>query len=211
MIEELGHGIHRWLLRHPEWHPGEFGALVGSCLVHEGENTVLVDPLLDDEVTTQLDDLVRGEVVIAITIPYHVRNCVDALERWGGTLVGHPDIANKLPEGTPVHGDRDLPLDLVMHTLSRGKERPLELPRAKALVFGDRIVGVDGGLRYWMNDPITEQRRTWFQQTGAPALRHLLEIDFEHALVTHGEPVMDSGKPALEDALNADPWYHRPS
>ena len=36
MIEDLGHGIHRWELRHPEWHPGEFGAKVGAYLVHEG-------------------------------------------------------------------------------------------------------------------------------------------------------------------------------
>jgi hypothetical protein len=38
-----------------------------------------------------------------------------------------------------------------------------------------------------------------------------LEIDFEHALVTHGEPVMKSGHAALEDALSGEPWYHRPS
>jgi hypothetical protein len=211
VIEDLGHGIHRWRLRHPEWHPGEFGALVGCYLVHEGENTVIVDPLLDEEVQAELDPLVRGEVVIAITIPYHVRSCVQALERWGGTLVGHPDIAKRLPDRMPVHGDENLPLGLTMHRLSRGKERPLELPRAKALVFGDRIVGVDGGLRYWMSDPITEGRRAWFRRTGGPALAHLLEVDFEHALVTHGEPVMKTGKAALGDALHGDPWYHRPS
>ena len=211
MIEHLGHGIHRWELRHPEWHPGEFGAKVGAYLVHEGENTVLIDPLLDDDVIHALDDLVQGEVVIAITIPYHVRSCVEALERWGGTLVGHPDIAKRLPDGTKVHGDEDLPLGLTMHKLSRGKERPLELPSTKALAFGDRIVGVDGGLRYWMSDPITDQRRTWFRKTGAPALQPLLDIDFDHALVTHGAPVMKSGKAALGNALSGDPWYHRGS
>ena len=69
MIEAVGHGIHRWELRHPEWHPGEFGAQVGAYLVHEGENTVLIDPLLDDDVMSALDDLVRGEVVIIPTSP----------------------------------------------------------------------------------------------------------------------------------------------
>jgi hypothetical protein len=211
VIEDLGHGIHRWELRHPEWHPGEFGAKVGAYLVHEGKDTVLIDPLLDDDVMDALDDLVQGEVVIAITIPYHVRSCVEALERWGGTLIGHPDIAKRLPEGTAVHGDEDLPLGLTMHKLSRGKERPLELPSTKALAFGDRIVGAEGGLRYWMNDPITDKRRAWFRKTGAPGLRHLLDVDFEHALVTHGDPVMKSGKAALEDALSGDPWYHRGS
>jgi hypothetical protein len=179
--------------------------------VHEGADTVLIDPLLDEATTKALDDLIQGEVVIAITIPYHVRDCVAALERWGGTLIGHPDIARRLPEGTPVHGDEDLPLGLTLHKLRRGKERPLELPRTKALAFGDRIVGAEGGLRYWMNDPITDTRRAWFRKTGAPGLASLLEIDFEHALVTHGEPVMKSGKAALQNALDGDPWYHRPS
>ena len=78
-------------------------------------------------------------------------------------------------------------------------------------MFGDRIVGVEGGLRYWMSDPITDDRRAWFRRTGAPALAHLLEVDFEHALVTHGEPVMKSGRAALQDALDGEPWYHRPS
>ncbi|MDA0184430.1 hypothetical protein OJ997_29265 [Solirubrobacter phytolaccae] len=211
MIEAVAPGIHRWELRHPEWHPGEFGSKVGAYLVHEGSDTVLIDPLLDDEVTKALDPLIQGEVVIAITIPYHVRSCVEALERWGGTLVGHPDIAKRLPDGTPVHGDEDLPLGLTMHKLSRGKERPLELPRTKALAFGDRIVGVDGGLRYWMSDPITDKRRQWFRRTGAPALAHLLDVDFERALVTHGAPVIEQAKSALRDALDGDPWYHRPS
>lgn len=210
-MEDLGHGIHRWLLRHPEWHPGEFGALVGSYLIHEGANTVIVDPLLDEASTQAIDDLVQGEVVIAITIPYHVRDSAQALERWGGTLIGHPDIARRLPDGTPLHGDEHLPLNLTLHKLNRGKERPLELPLTKALVFGDRIVGVDGALRYWMNDPITEKKRAWFRKTGGPGLRQLLEIDFDHALVTHGDPVMKSGRAALEDALSGEPWYHRPS
>ena len=98
-----------------------------------------------------------------------------------------------------------------MHKLSRGKERPLELPHAKALAFGDRIVGVDGGLRYWINDPVTEKRKDFFRRVTSKQLAHLLEIDFDRALVTHGEPVMKDARRALEDALAGEPWYHRPS
>ena len=57
-----------------------------------------------------------------------------------------------------------------------------------------------------MSDPITDKRRAWFRKTGAPGLQDLLGIDYEHALVTHGDPVMKSGKAALEDALSGDPW-----
>ena len=211
-MNEVAPGIWRWELRHPEWHPRtEFGAKVACYAVHEGGGTVLIDPLLDDDATAAIDDLITGEVVIAVTIPYHVRDSAQAVSRWGGTIIGHPHVERRLPEGTPFHGDEELPLNLTMHKVTRLKERPLELPGIKALAFGDRVVGVEGGLRVWLDNPITDKRREWFRATGAPAMEHLLEIDFDRALVTHGEPVLDGGHEALRNALNGEPWYHRPT
>jgi hypothetical protein len=211
-MNELGDGIWRWTLRHPEWHPrSEFGAEVGCYAVRLDGGTLLIDPLFDGEVEAQLDAIVSGPVVVAVTIPYHVRSSAEAVRRWGGTIVGHPHVERRLPAGTPFHGDEDLPLGLVMHRVARLKERPLEIPAIKALAFGDRVVGIDGGLRVWLDRPITDARREWFRKTGAPALEHLLEIDFERALVTHGEPVLSGGRKALEDALSGEPWYHRPT
>ena len=88
---------------------------------------------------------------------------------------------------TPTRGLR-------WHPLKRGKERPLELPGRAALAFGDRIVGVEGGLRYWSMNPVTA-RRGGPSSTARPRRnwRHLLEIDFDRALVTHGEPVLRDG------------------
>ena len=37
-----------------------------------------------------------------------------------------------------------------------------------------------------------------------PALRALLELPFEHVIVSHGEPVHDRG--AYERALELPPW-----
>jgi hypothetical protein len=210
VIEDLGGGIWRWQLRHPEWHPRtEFGAKVCCYAVHEGGGTVLIDPLFGDP--AELDALIQGEVVVAVTIPYHVRSSAEAVARWGGTVIGHPHVQRRLPDGTPFHGDEDLPLGLVMHRVTRLKERPLELPGAKALAFGDRVVGLEGGVRVWLDRPITDARREWFRRTGAPALGHLLDVDFDRVLVTHGEPVLSGGKGALRDALNGEPWYHRPT
>jgi len=209
-LKQIADGIYRWELRHPDWHPRtEFGAKVACYVVHEGQDTVLVDPLFEDP--QPIDELIQGDVVVAVTIPYHVRSSAEAVKRWGGTIVGHPDVARRLPEGTPFHGDEDLPLGLKMHKVTRLKERPLELPRARSLCFGDRVVGLDGGLRVWLQEPITDQRRAWFHRTGAPAMEHLLQIDFDHALVTHGDPVLHTGHDALTDALEGDPWYHRPT
>ncbi|MDA0164022.1 hypothetical protein OM076_27365 [Solirubrobacter ginsenosidimutans] len=204
-MRQLADGLWFWTARHPEWHPrSEFGAQVGCYLAHEGGRTILIDPLLGD---ADLDPLIDGDVVVAITLPYHVRDAAVAVERWGGVVSGHPDIAGRLPDGTPFDPDAGL----AWHPLKRGKERPLELPGLRALAFGDRIVGVDGGLRYWSMNPITPARIDFFRRRTSKELAHLLEIDFDRALVTHGEPVMKDARAALENALAADPWYHRPS
>jgi hypothetical protein len=197
-MRQLADGLWYWTARHPEWHPRN--ERVGCYLAHEGGRTVLIDPLL----TEDLDDLIDGAVVVAITIPYHVRDAAAAVRRWGGVVSGHPDLAKRLPAGTPLDPDAGLR----WHTLKRGKERPLELPGLKALAFGDRIVGVDGGLRYWAQSPVTDKRKDHFRRVTSPQLAHLLEIDFERALVTHGPPVLAGGREALADALAAEPWYH---
>jgi hypothetical protein len=205
---ELAGGLWRWTAQHPDWHPsGEFGAEVGSYTAHEDGRTVLIDPLLSEETIAALDEIVTGEVVVAVTITYHVRDSAAAVARWGGVVSGHPDVERRLPEGTPFDPDADLR----WHQLKRGKERSLELPGLRALAFGDRIVGVEGGLRYWSNNKITEARRAFFHRQTSPQLRHLLDVDFDRALVTHGEPVLQDGHQALEDALTGEPWYHRPS
>ena len=189
---DLGHGIWRWTLRHPEWHPRtEFGAEVGCYAVHVDGGTVLIDPLFDGEIERELDTVVTGEVVVAVTIPYHVRSSAEAVGRWGGTIVGHPDVQRRLPDGTPFHGDEDLPLGLVMHRVTRLKERPLELPSVRALAFGDRVVGRRRRAARLARPP--DHRHSGASGSARPARRrceHLLDVDFDRALVTHGEPVL---------------------
>ena len=116
---ELADGLWRWTARHPEWHStSEFGASVGSYVAHDGGRTVLIDPLLPDEVVADLDEIIAGEVVVAITIPYHVRDSATAVARWGGVVSGHPDLQRRLPQGTPFDSDAGLR----WHSLKRGKE-----------------------------------------------------------------------------------------
>jgi hypothetical protein len=182
---------------------------VGCYAVRQGGGTVLIDPLLEPAIAAQLDAVIEGELVIAITLPYHVRDAATAVARWGGTVIGHPDVARRLPEGTPFSDEPRLGLRL--HSVPRTKERPLELPDQRALAFGDRIVSADGGLRVWMQREVTDERRAWHRRVAVPLLEPLLEVDAERILVTHGPPVLHDGRRALVDALAAEPWYHRPS
>ncbi|WP_028064998.1 hypothetical protein [Solirubrobacter soli] len=163
----------------------------------------MIDPLH----TRDLGEYIDGDVVVAITLTYHVRDAAEVVRRYGGVVSGHEDVQKRLPDDIPFEPDAGLR----WHTIRASKETPLELPGLRAVAFGDRFVGVEGGLRFWMQREPTDERRAWYRRTAVPRLAHLLEIDFDRALVTHGEPVMNHAHRALEDALNGEPWYHRPS
>jgi hypothetical protein len=201
-LEQLEDGLWRWTLRHPDWHPRtEFGAEVACFAVRDGDGTVLIDPLFDDAVAERLDAVVDGTVTVAITVPYHVRSAAAAARRWDARIVGHPDLARRL-EGLSV--DEAAP-GVRLFPIPRHKERPVEV--ARSLAFGDRVVGVDGGLRIWAQRQLDERHRGLLRRWLEPLLEH----DFERVLVTHGAPVLKDGRAALAEALDAEPWYHRPS
>jgi glyoxylase-like metal-dependent hydrolase (beta-lactamase superfamily II) len=75
-------------------------------------------------------------------------------------------------------------------------ETPVFLPEQRALVFADGMTAPGGVLRAWATP--------WHEQRTLPALRALLELPFEHVLVSHGEPV--HSRADFEAALERDPW-----
>src|SRR5205814_7046020 len=84
-VEELAPGIWRWTARHPEWHPGTFGAEVACFALTAPARTVLIDPLAPEPAGgfwERLDGVVAGEVVVLITIPYHVRSAAAMCDRY---------------------------------------------------------------------------------------------------------------------------------
>jgi len=191
-VNDLGGGIWHWTLPHPEWRPTK--EFVGSYAIHTGGDTVLIDPLFRD--AARYDPLIQGSVTVAITIPYHVRSAAEAAQRWDGRIVGHPDLARRLPEGVTVH---ETGPGIALHPIPRHKERVVQV--ADALAFGDRIIGTPDGLRIWAQGRLSERYRE--QLNGW--LAELLELDFERVLTTHGDPVLKDGRAALEAALAADP------
>ena len=78
-------------------------------------------------------------------------------------------------------------------------ETPLYLPEQRALVFADGLTAPGGELRVWASAQHTTR--------ALPALRELLELDFEHVLVSHGETVHTRAdfEAALEREPHSDP------
>ena len=211
-MQELAPGLWRWTARHGEWHPGEWGAEVASFAVDAGDAVLLVDPLLpedDAEVLERLDAL--APAAILVTIPYHARSSQSLAERYGIPVHGHPAVGKRLRDGSHLQPLDDLPGGARAYPIGKPRrhETPVHLPSHRALVFGDAIVTTpEGDLRLWHTDRVDDARARWYRERFVPTLRPLRELDLERILVTHGEPVLQDGSAALEDALESRPWYH---
>jgi hypothetical protein len=125
-------------------------------------------------------------------------------------------VAKRLPGGAPFRGvaaGEALPHGISAHAIGspRRQELPMHLPGHRALAFGDALVGTEGGLRVWLQAPVTEKRLDWYRRRLVPTLEPLLDLDVERVLVTHGSSVLQGGRRALREALDAPPWYHRPT
>ena len=220
-MRELADGLWRWTARHPEWHPGEWGAEVASFAVDAGDATLLIDPLLPDgdgEVLERLDARAPRPVAILITIPYHTRSAERLWTRYrpqGCTIHGHAAVAKRLsdPAGFAVL-EPGAPLPGGVRAVSIGRPRrfetPVHLPSHRALAFGDALVTTpEGELRMWHTDKVDDARARWYRERFVPTLEPLRALDLERILVTHGEPILRDGSGALDGALAAPPWYHR--
>jgi hypothetical protein len=202
-LRDVAPGLWLWRVEHPDWKPGlAWQPLVTSTCVASGGEVALLDPLAppDDaaEVWARLD--ARPPTLVVVLKPDHVRD-VDLFTRrydaraFGPYLFWRGDIPETDLEG--IEPGSELPGGLVALYDGRGRnETPLWLPEQRALVFADALTAPEGELRIWSTP--------WHEARALPALRALLELPFEHVIVSHGEPVHD--RAAYERALGLPPW-----
>jgi glyoxylase-like metal-dependent hydrolase (beta-lactamase superfamily II) len=202
-LRDVAPGLWIWRLEHPDWKPENDWQpqVTSTCVESRGEVAVL-DPLAppDDaeEIWAQLD--AHPPTLVVVLKPDHVRDVDLFVRRYGARAYG-PALfwRNDIPEAElePIEPGTELPGGLLALYDGRGRnETPLWLPKQRALVFADALTAPDGELRVWSTP--------WHEERALPALRKLLELPFEHVIVSHGEPVHD--RAAYERALELPPW-----
>ncbi len=202
-LRDVAPGLWLWRVEHPDWAPGlAWPPIVTSTCVESQGEVALLDPLAppDDapEIWARLDT--RPPTLVVVLKPDHVRD-VDLFARRYGARAFGPEVffRGDVPESEleGIYPGSTLPGGLVAMYDGRGRnETPLWLPEQRALVFADALTAPEGELRIWSTP--------WHEERSLPALRALLELPFEHVIVSHGEPV--HGRAAYERALELPPW-----
>lgn len=194
-MRELKTGVWHWEAPHPDWKPGdEWGELVSSYAIDDGDHLLLFDPLAAPNEIVEL--AADRETAIVLTCTWHARDAESLAEQLGAALYAPPpDEGHPTPREGRVFraGDRLSigveafpglePNDLVLWVESHG-----------ALVAGDSLIDRGNGLEFpvdWANQGVPPERIL-------EELRLVLELPVELVLPTHGTPV---DRAALERAL----------
>ena len=202
-LRDVTDGLWLWRVAHPDWRPElDWGPLVNATCVESRGEVALLDPIAPADGATEIWARfdARPPTVLVILKPDHVRDVDLFARRYGGPAFG-PSLfwRHDVPETEvePIEPGSELPGGLVALYDGRGRnETPLWLPEQRALVFADALTAPEGELRVWSTP--------WHEERALPALRALLDLPFEHVIVSHGEPVHD--RAAYERALQLSPW-----
>ena len=213
-MRQILDGVFRWEVLHPDWTPEDaeggqgWERLVASYLVETRDGPVLIDPLVADESWDDLERALDGRTPsILLTLFWHTRSTAAVVERCPGAIVwAHEPAAGLVQERgakprTFVAGDA-LPGGIETIDVLRAYEVAFLVPEQRALAVGDVLLGSsDAGARLLP--------RSWhggdYDELCEGLRSALLPLEFDHLLLTHGEPVLGTGHEALERALHSPP------
>ena len=190
-------------MEYPDWRPGVgWGPVVNSTCVESAGEVALLDPIAPSEAASEIWQRLdaRPPTLVVVLKPDHVRDVDLFVRRYNARAFG-PSLFwrdnNPETDLEPIEPGSELPGGLVALYDGRGRsETPLWLPEQRTLVFADALTAPEGELRVWASP--------WHEERAVPALRALLDLPFEHVIVSHGEPLHD--RAAYEQALELQPW-----
>src|SRR5205814_4174073 len=197
-ILDVAPGLWIWRPDHPDWapHVGWSPPVTSTCVESRGEVAV-IDPLAPPEDAVEIWERLdaRPPTLAVVLKPDHVRGVDAFVRRYGACAFGpYLFFRHDIPETEleAIEPGSELPGGLVALYDGRGRsETPLWLPEQRAIVFADALTERGGALRVWGTP--------WHEERVLPALRAILDLPFEHVIVSHGEPVHD--RAAFEQAL----------
>jgi glyoxylase-like metal-dependent hydrolase (beta-lactamase superfamily II) len=193
-VLRLADGLWRWTAPHPDaadwpdWGP-PVPPEVGCVYYEAPDSVVLIDPLLpageEEDFFRHLDADVERlglPVSILLTAAWHSRSAPTLRERYGAD--------DRIPENVERHPIEGAPEEQLAYFIR---------PHA-ALVVAEILVGDGRGGLALVPSPALDDRDELDR-----SLRAIAELPVERVLVSHGEPVLEDGRRAIESALRQRP------
>jgi glyoxylase-like metal-dependent hydrolase (beta-lactamase superfamily II) len=160
------------------------------------DGTVLIDPPDPGGDGWDTLDLLAPFAGVWITNRNHSRAAAAFRERYGLTVWAHEADAEQLEAGADrtLRGGETIPGEIeVVHAPGKSPgEIAFHLPRSRALLVGDVVIGVPAGELSIYPDEVIEDRDELLRSA-----QRLLDYDFDALLLCDGEPLPSGGKEKL--------------
>ena len=166
------------------------------------EAHVAIDPKLPDGGVDWFAD--RGGVAdVLLSCRHHYRDAGRLVDAFGCTVHGPRSGLHEFTHGEPVQGydpEDELPGGAVAREVNAisPDETALHMPAHRAVLIADGVVRWEpGGPLAFVPDFLMGDDPEGVKAGLTAALERLLELDFDHLLLAHGEPVVGDGKEQL--------------
>jgi Metallo-beta-lactamase superfamily len=187
-MDEIAPGIHHWTAEHPK-----LGIDVSSYWLPGVK--ILLDPIA-------VPEQVGGVEEILLSNRHHLRDAVEASERFGATIRAPRAGAHEFDPGDPVEFyDFEQPLvggAVTPHQVSElwPDDCVLHIPPVNALAVADTVIHYEEDLRFVSDDLMGDAEAE--KASIREGLRRLAErLEFEHLLLAHGTPIVGGGRERL--------------
>ena len=197
-IREVLPGVHHWTAIHPR-----IRVPVDSYYVEPAR--VLLDPVVPREGLEWFDGR-EPPAQVVLTNRHHLRHserfaaafgcpircCEPGLHEFadGPPVEGFPFGAELAPGITPHQVGAICPDDTALH---------IETGRGSALAFADGVQRPRGGGLTFVPGVLMGDDPVGVRAELRDSLRRLLDLDFDHLLFAHGDPVIGGGRAALAE------------
>jgi glyoxylase-like metal-dependent hydrolase (beta-lactamase superfamily II) len=187
-MQEITRGIHHWSARHPK-----IGIEVSSYWLPE--LGVLIDPVAVPEEVEGVDE-------ILLSNRHHRRDSLSARERFGATVraprVGMHEFGADEQIEPYDFGDTLAGGGVTVYEVGGicPDEAAFHIPSVGALSVADGVMHYDDELDFVTDDLMDEPELTKERLRAAYA-RLVDELEFEHLLLAHGDPVVGAGRDRL--------------
>ena len=187
-MDEIAHGIRHWKAVHPN-----LGIDVSSYWLPDLR--LLLDPIAVPEEVEDVD-------CILLTCRHHVRDSLEAAQRFGATIQAPRTGMHDYPDDTPIQpynfGDSLVGGEVRTHEVGglSPDETALHIPSVNALSIADGAIRYGDELDFvpdqYMDDP---ERDKADLKRGFGELAD--QLDFDVLLLAHGTPYPSGGRAAL--------------
>jgi hypothetical protein len=205
-VQEVMPGIFHWTAIHPR-----IRIEVSSYWLED--SGVLIDPLVPPE--HGLDwfaGRAAAPAAILLSNRHHYRESDRFVERYGCTVRCNRAGLHEFSDGRRVEGfevGERLPGGAVAREVGAicPDDTALEFPESRALVLADGVVRggghEQGGPLGFVPDSLMDDPPATKRGLLAACARLLDELDFEHLLLAHGEPVIGDGRDQLRELVDS--------